>query len=139
MKWGYKSVHFELKKEGLLGSGVLDESEIEQELNEFGQSGWELVTVLEVHDGIIVFFKQQLYSEEMSTVPYRQQEIDEQDDFEEDMEQEYSGQPYAEEEYVDSERADESSTVDDARLPTEDEGNKEALQESSTIGAIKIE
>jgi len=60
MKWSYKTVHFELKKEGLLGSGFLDESEIEQELNEFGLAGWELVSVLEVQDGIIVFFKQPL-------------------------------------------------------------------------------
>ena len=58
MKWSYKAVHFELKKEGILGSGFLDESEIEQELNEYGRSGWELVSALEVHDGMIAFFKQ---------------------------------------------------------------------------------
>ena len=58
MKWSYKTVHFELKKEGILGSGFLDESEIEQELNEYGLAGWELVSVLEVHDGMIAFFKQ---------------------------------------------------------------------------------
>ncbi len=60
MKWGYKTVHFELKKEGLLGVGVLDESEIEHALNEYGKSGWEVISVLEVQDGIIVFFKQPL-------------------------------------------------------------------------------
>lgn len=58
MRWSYKTVHFELKKEGLLGSTFLDESEIEFELNEFGKSGWELISVLEIHDGIIAFFKQ---------------------------------------------------------------------------------
>jgi hypothetical protein len=58
MKWSYKTVHFELKKEGILGSGFLDESEIEQELNEYGLAGWDLVSVLEVHDGMIAFFKQ---------------------------------------------------------------------------------
>lgn len=58
MKWSYKTVHFELKKEGILGSGFFDESEIEQELNEYGLAGWELVSVLEVHDGMIAFFKQ---------------------------------------------------------------------------------
>ncbi|PID41326.1 MAG: hypothetical protein CR981_03585 [Proteobacteria bacterium] len=58
MNWSYKTVHFELKKEGLLGSGVLDESEMEQELNEFGCNGWELISVLEVQDGVIAFFKQ---------------------------------------------------------------------------------
>ena len=47
-----------MKKEGILGSGFLDESEIEQELNEYGLSGWELVSVLEVQDGMMAFFKQ---------------------------------------------------------------------------------
>ncbi|THB78105.1 MAG: DUF4177 domain-containing protein [Desulfobulbaceae bacterium] len=60
MRWSYKTVHFELKKEGLLGSAFLDESEMELELNEFGKTGWELVSVLEVHDGMIAFFKQPL-------------------------------------------------------------------------------
>ncbi len=59
-RWGYKTVHFAMKKEGLLGSVFLDETEIEQELNEFGRSGWELVALLEMHDGIIAFFKQPL-------------------------------------------------------------------------------
>ncbi|MEE4313688.1 MAG: DUF4177 domain-containing protein [Desulfofustis sp.] len=59
-RWGYKTVHFEMKKEGLLGGVFLDETEIEQELNEFGRSGWELVSLLEMHDGIIAFFKQPL-------------------------------------------------------------------------------
>ncbi len=60
MKWIYKTVHFELKKEGLLGVGFLDESEIEHALNDYGKSGWEVISVLEVQDGVIVFFKQPL-------------------------------------------------------------------------------
>ncbi|MBE0582232.1 MAG: DUF4177 domain-containing protein [Desulfofustis sp.] len=60
MRWGYKTVHFAMKKEGLLGGVFLDETEIEQELNEFGKSGWELVSLLEMNDGLIAFFKQQL-------------------------------------------------------------------------------
>lgn len=60
MRWGYKTVLFEMKKEGLLGGAFLDETEIEQELNEFGRSGWELVSILEMQDGIIAFFKQPL-------------------------------------------------------------------------------
>ncbi|MCB2217303.1 DUF4177 domain-containing protein [Desulfofustis glycolicus] len=59
-RWGYKTVLFEMKKEGLLGGVFLDETEIEQELNEFGRSGWELVSLLEMQDGIIAFFKQPL-------------------------------------------------------------------------------
>lgn len=69
MKWGYKTVHFALKKEGLLGSGFLDESEVEQELNEYGLGGWDLVSVLEVVDGIIVFFKQPLGRPESRSTP----------------------------------------------------------------------
>ena len=58
MRWSYKTVLYELKKEGLLGSAFLDESEIEQSLNEFGATGWELVAMLETRDGIIAVFKQ---------------------------------------------------------------------------------
>ncbi len=49
-----------MKKEGLLGSAFLDESEIEQSLNEFGKAGWELVSMLETLDGLIAVFKQPL-------------------------------------------------------------------------------
>jgi Domain of unknown function (DUF4177) len=58
MRWSYKTVHFSLKKEGLLGSAFLDETEIEVSLNDYGQSGWELVSFMEVNDGLIAVFKQ---------------------------------------------------------------------------------
>lgn len=58
MRWNYKTEHFSLKKEGLLGSAFLDEAEIELSLNEFGKAGWELVSLLEVNDGVIAIFKQ---------------------------------------------------------------------------------
>ncbi|MEE4241771.1 MAG: DUF4177 domain-containing protein [Desulfopila sp.] len=60
MRWCYKTVHYELKKEGFLGSSFLDEAEVEQSLNEYGQSGWELISVTETQDGIIAIFKQPL-------------------------------------------------------------------------------
>lgn len=60
MRWSYKTVHYELRKEGLLGSAFLDESEVEESLNILGQAGWELVSLLEVKDGIIAVFKQPL-------------------------------------------------------------------------------
>lgn len=60
MRWCYKTVHYELKKEGLLGSSFLDEAEVEQSLNEYGLAGWELVSVMETQDGIITIFKQPL-------------------------------------------------------------------------------
>jgi len=58
MRWSYKTVHFSLKKEGLLGSAFLDESEIEVSLNDYGKAGWELVSFTEVSDGLIGVFKQ---------------------------------------------------------------------------------
>ncbi len=58
MRWGYKTVHFSLKKDGILGNSFLDEAEIEVTLNEYGKSGWELVSFMEVNDGLIAVFKQ---------------------------------------------------------------------------------
>lgn len=58
MRWSYKTVYFGLKKEGLLGSAFLDEAEIEVSLNEFGKAGWELVSFMEVNQGLIAVFKQ---------------------------------------------------------------------------------
>jgi hypothetical protein len=49
-----------MKKEGLLGSAFLDESEVELSLNEYGKAGWELVSMLETLDGLIAVFKQPL-------------------------------------------------------------------------------
>jgi hypothetical protein len=60
MRWSYKSVHYAYKKEGLLGGTFLDEAEIEQSMNEFGRAGWELVSLFEVHDGLMAIFKQPL-------------------------------------------------------------------------------
>ncbi len=60
MRWSYKTIHYELKKEGLLGSAFLDEPEIELSLNQYGKAGWELVSLLETLDGLIAVFKQPL-------------------------------------------------------------------------------
>jgi hypothetical protein len=74
MRWSYKTVHFELKKEGLLGSAFLDESEVEQSLNEYGKAGWELVSVLETMDGLIAIFKQPLNLEVPDFYPLEEPE-----------------------------------------------------------------
>jgi len=138
MKWSYKTVHFELKKEGLLGSGFLDESEIEQELNEFGQRGWELVSVLEVQDGIIAFFRQPLHLEDSYSAP--QLRTVEEDRQEEDRQ---------EEDQID--KLDEIATdvdlieqVDDHAPedhdpPLQENGAEKTSEDGSIIGAIKIE
>lgn len=60
MRWGYKTVQYGLKKEGLLGGSFLDEAEVEQSLNEFGQAGWELVSMFPMHDGLMAVFRQEL-------------------------------------------------------------------------------
>lgn len=60
MRWSYKTVHYGLKKDGLLGSVFLDDAEIEESLNDYGQGGWELVTMFETRDGVIAVFKQPL-------------------------------------------------------------------------------
>ncbi len=60
MRWSYKTIHYELKKEGILGSAFLDEPEIELSLNQYGKAGWELVSLLETLDGLIAVFKQPL-------------------------------------------------------------------------------
>lgn len=60
MRWGYKTIQYGLKKEGLLGSSFLDEAEVEQSLNEFGQAGWELVSLFGLQDGLMAVFKQPL-------------------------------------------------------------------------------
>lgn len=60
MRWSYKTVHYELTKEGLLGSAFLDESAVELSLNEYGKAGWELVSTLDTVDGLIAIFKQPL-------------------------------------------------------------------------------
>ena len=60
MRWSYKSIHYDYKKEGLLGGTFLDEAEIEQSMNEFGRAGWELVSLFEVQDGLMAIFKQPL-------------------------------------------------------------------------------
>ena len=62
MRWSYKIVHYDYKKEGLLGGTFLDETEIEQSMNEFGHAGWELISLLEVQDGLTATFKQPLES-----------------------------------------------------------------------------
>ena len=69
MRWSYKTVHYEMKKEGILGSAFLDEPEIELSLNQYGKAGWELVSLLETMDGLIAVFKQPLELEVRSFSP----------------------------------------------------------------------
>lgn len=58
VRWCYKTIHFALKKDGLLGGAFLDDVEMEESLNHYGQAGWELVAVFETRDGVMAVFKQ---------------------------------------------------------------------------------
>jgi len=69
MRWSYKTVQYGYKKEGLLGGAFLDETEIEESMNEFGRAGWELVSLLEVQEGLIATFKQPIDAPAMQDDP----------------------------------------------------------------------
>lgn len=75
MRWSYKTVQYGLKKEGLLGSSFLDEAEVEQSLNEFGQAGWELVSLFGMQDGLMAVFKQPLEINKIAPVQESAQEL----------------------------------------------------------------
>ncbi|MGL1930140.1 MAG: DUF4177 domain-containing protein [Desulfotalea sp.] len=57
MKWEYKNIFYPLKKEGLLGDQILDEVELEQTFNEYGFLGWELISVMNMQNGVVAIFK----------------------------------------------------------------------------------
>jgi hypothetical protein len=133
MKWSYKTVHFELKKEGLLGSGFLDESEIEQELNEFGQRGWELVSVLEVQDGVIAFFRQPLYLEDSSSA-YQLRNVEK--DTEQDEKIEKVDEIATDDDLI--EQA-EDHVPEDHDPPLQENSAEKTSEDGSIMGAIKIE
>lgn len=118
MKWSYKTIHFALKKEGLLGAGFLDETEIEQALNEYGRSGWELISVLDVQDGIIAMFKQPLGA--VSPVDQGRVEPETVADVADD-------EPFEERDYSEYDNEPEAESPTDASPP------------SNTIGGIRIE
>ena len=64
-RWRYKTLHFDLKKDGILGSFFLDEEELEQSLCRHGQEGWELVAVLDVQGGLVALCKQPFSEEDV--------------------------------------------------------------------------
>ena len=57
MRWQYKTILFEFQKDGLLRGKFIDDEEVEAELNQLGDQGWELVTVSMVPEGLLVFCK----------------------------------------------------------------------------------
>ncbi|NLZ16800.1 MAG: DUF4177 domain-containing protein [Desulfobulbaceae bacterium] len=57
MIWEYKTVLFEFSKDGLLSDRYVDDEEMENNLNQLGQQGWELVNVSLLQDGLLAFMK----------------------------------------------------------------------------------
>lgn len=57
MIWEYKTVLFEFSKDGLLSNRYVDDEELERNLNQLGQQGWELVNVALLQDGLLAFLK----------------------------------------------------------------------------------
>lgn len=128
-RWGYKTVHFEMKKEGLLGGVFLDETEIEQELNEFGRSGWELVSLLEMQDGIIAFFKQPLGQ--------RPVVVDDESEFLEPPPAKVAGSDLPEDRTARGTESTRKTSVGESQQRPERSGS--GAEDDNVIGAIKIE
>ena len=57
MLWKYRTILFELTKDGLLGDRYVDDEEMEKTLNEMGALGWELVNVTLLQDGLLAILK----------------------------------------------------------------------------------
>jgi hypothetical protein len=140
MRWSYKTVHFELKQEGLLGSRLLAEYEVEYSLNEFGKAGWELVSMLETMDGLIAVFKQPLSlgSERSAKYSSSLHEETEQEDFTE--EEQFILNTLSPE---DDDTYDEEVVVEDFDVVDEVEVKSEKVKKNSIkdvdVGSIVIE
>ncbi len=156
--WKYKTVHFALKKDGILGGSFLDEAEIEQTLNNLGQEGWELVSFLDGSEGLFGVFKQmsrqpngvaepvfsplpQNEQDEFLASSFREEEKPETSCFDEDD----AGEEMTEnletellqEKIVSVHEEDLSSGTE----PEQDEEHKESAQDhdAAGIGSIRIE
>lgn len=71
MYWRYQTILFEFHKDGLLGDKYIDDEDVENVLNEQGKSGWELVNVSPVEEGLLAFLKKALkpVARQVSTRP----------------------------------------------------------------------
>ncbi|BHH83882.1 DUF4177 domain-containing protein [Desulforhopalus sp. 52FAK] len=141
MRWSYKTVHYELKKEGLLGSTFLDESEVELSLNEYGKSGWELVSLLETMDGLVAVFKQPLSLETDSFYPSVQEEEELQnEEVESPEEEQFVVEPLSTE---DDSTYDEVVVVEEFDVIGDEEPKPEKAKKNRTpdadVGSIIIE
>ncbi|OQX05263.1 MAG: hypothetical protein BWK76_27730 [Desulfobulbaceae bacterium A2] len=56
-RWHYRTVLFEFQKDGLLGDRYLDDEQVATWLNQAGGEGWELVSVSDVKEGLLLILK----------------------------------------------------------------------------------
>jgi len=56
-RWQYRTVLFEFQRDGLLGDRFLDDEQVAEWLNRAGGEGWELVSVCDVKEGLLLILK----------------------------------------------------------------------------------
>ena len=69
MLWKYRTILFELTKDGLLGDRYVDDEEMEKTLNEMGALGWELVNVNLLQDGLLAILKRPVGADTVAVGP----------------------------------------------------------------------
>lgn len=69
MNWQYRTILFEFQKDGLLGDKYIDDDEVEEVLNQQGATGWELVGVSPVQEGLLSFFKRPIPTQASRPAP----------------------------------------------------------------------
>jgi hypothetical protein len=73
VKWQYRTILFEFRKDGLLGDRYIDDDEKHKVLKEQGQKGWELVSVTPVQEGLLSFFKKVVPQPAQQMAPQQEQ------------------------------------------------------------------
>jgi hypothetical protein len=141
MRWSYKTVHYELKKEGLLGNAFLDESEIELSLNEYGKAGWELVSILETQEGLIAVFKQPL-GVGRQTANFPEEEVERQYVPLRAKQDDFTLEPHSRQGGKQAEKAESPvAPIDEYEIILDDreEDDKDSSPPKGDIGSIRIE
>ena len=69
MLWKYRTILFELTKDGLLGDRYVDDEEMEKTLNEMGALGWELVNVTLLQEGLLAILKRPVGADTVAVGP----------------------------------------------------------------------
>ena len=139
MRWAYKTIHYGLKKDGLLGGSFLDENEMEESLNEYGESGWELVSLLEVRDGVIAVFKTSIDEYQEHHAPSAAEPKKNRDDCGEECEGDNESDQPEEVEVIEEVEDVELAETGDENEVEADNGETDNDDINRDIGTIRIE